>query len=86
MIKSFTDNAWEEFKYWQQEDKKIEKKIIKLLDDIDRHPSEGLGKPEHLSYLGKNIWSRRITDEHRLVYTWTEDNIIVYQCRYHYNK
>lgn len=80
----FSSHAWEDYKYWQQTDKKIVKKINDLLKDISRNPYEGIGKPEPLKHSFSGYWSRRITDEHRLVY-WVEDEIIqVAQVRYHY--
>ena len=81
---SFQDNGWEDYLYWQQQDKKILKRISTLLKDITRNPFEGIGKPEPLKYTLSGYWSRRINDEHRLVYTLREKQIIVIQCRYHY--
>lgn len=81
---SFTENAWEDYLYWQKMDKKIVKRIHELIKDIKRNPFEGLGKPEPLKYDFAEKWSRRITDEHRLVYQVAENNLIVFTCRYHY--
>ena len=81
---SFTENAWEDYLYWQKMDKKIVKRINELIKDIRRNPFEGLGKPESLKYDLSGKWSRRITDEHRLVYQVEGNNLIVYTCRYHY--
>lgn len=81
---SFTENAWEDYIYWQKVDKKIVKRINELLKDIKRNPFEGLGKPELLKYDLAGTWSRRITEEHRLVYQVEGDNLIVFTCRYHY--
>lgn len=81
---TFTDEAWEDYLYWQQFDKKILKKINALIKDIKREPFGGLGKPEPLKYELQGYWSRRITDEHRLVYEMVEERIIVVACRYHY--
>lgn len=81
---SFTENAWEDYLYWQKMDKKIVKRINELIKDIKRNPFEGLGKPEPLKYDLARKWSRRITDEHRLVYQAEGNNLIVYTCRYHY--
>ena len=67
MIK-FTDDAWQDYVSWQREDKKILKRINRLIEDIKRHPFEGIGKPEPLKYDFTGAWSRRITDEHRLIY------------------
>jgi toxin YoeB len=81
---SFQDDGWEDYLYWQQQDKKILKRINTLLKDISRQPFEGIGKPEPLKYTLSGYWSRRINDEHRLVYTVKNKQIIVIQCRYHY--
>ncbi len=84
MNKNFTDNAWEDYLYWVNNDKKILKKINALITDIERNGNDGLGKPEPLKHDLTGFWSRRITDEHRLVYKLSEDTIHIVQCRYHY--
>lgn len=84
MNTSFTPEAWAEYLHWQQMDKKVLKKVNELLKDISRHPYEGIGKPEPLKYDYAGHWSRRITEEHRLVYRIDGANIIVVQIRYHY--
>ena len=81
---SFTENAWEDYLYWQKADKRVIRRINELLKDIRRNPFEGLGKPEPLKYDLAGQWSRRITEEHRLVYQIEDDHLIVYTCRYHY--
>jgi len=83
----FSERAWEDYSYWQQHNRKITKKINALLFDISRDkPYEGIGKPEPLKHAFSGFWSRRITDEHRLVYR-VQDNVIqVAQARYHYNR
>lgn len=81
---SFADNAWEDYLFWKKMDNKTIKIINKLIKDIKRSPFEGLGKPESLKYDLAGKWSRRITDEHRLIYQVEENNLIVYTCRYHY--
>lgn len=81
---SFTEIAWEDYQYWQKNDKKLVKKINQLIQDIKRSPFEGIGKPEGLKYDLAGKWNRRINDEHRLVYQTEGDNLIVYACRYHY--
>lgn len=86
MIKCFTDKAWEDYHYWFTQDKKIVKRIHQLLKDIDSTPYSGIGKPEPLKYELSGTWSRRIDDEHRLIYSCEDNKIIVYSCRYHYNK
>ncbi len=80
----FTDEAWEEYLYWQVKDKKILKKINNLIKDTKREPFDGLGKPEPLKHELAGYWSRRITQEHRLVYEIFEESILVVSCRYHY--
>jgi len=81
---SWHRKAWEDYLYWQNVDKKILKRINKLIKDTLRHPFEGLGKPEPLKADLQGYWSRRITGEHRLVYKVHEDTLIIAQCRYHY--
>lgn len=81
---SFEQNAFEDFNTWVKIDKKIYKKIIQLIKDIDRSPFKGLGKPEALKHDLSGYWSRRITDEHRLVYKVTDNEIIIAACKYHY--
>lgn len=81
---SFTENAWEDYLLWQKMDKKIVKRINELIKDIKRNPFEGVGNPEPLKYDLVGKWSRRITDEHRLVYQVEGNNLIVFTCRYHY--
>lgn len=81
---TFTNDSWNEYLYWQQADKQIVKKINQLLKDVKRDPFEGVGKPEPLKYEFAGCWSRRITDEHRLVYEVTDSTIVIISCRYHY--
>ncbi len=81
---TFTDEAWEEYLYWQVQDKKILKKINNLIKDTKREPFDGLGKPEPLKHELAGYWSRRIRQEHRLVYEVFEESILVVSCRYHY--
>lgn len=86
MLIAFSTNGWQDYLYWQQNDKKILNKIFKLLEDIKRNPNDknGLGKPERLKANLNSYYSRRITQEHRLVYTIKGDTIIVAQCRFYY--
>ena len=84
MILSFSDDAWDDYLYWQQNDKKILKKLNRLIKEIQREPFEGIGEPEPLKYNWSGYWSRRITIEHRLVYKVSDDNLMIAQCRYHY--
>lgn len=81
---NFYENAWSDYLYWQQNDKKILKRINKLIKEISRTPFKGIGKPEPLKYSLSGCWSRRINDEHRIVYAVEDKTIIVIQCRYHY--
>ena len=76
--------AWEDYLYWQKEDKQILRRINALIKEIQRSPFDGIGKPEPLKHEWSGFWSRRINDEHRLVYTYKDGDIIVVQCRYHY--
>lgn len=80
----FSNKAWEEYMYWQQTDKQILKKINQLIRDIKREPFDGIGKPEPLKYELSGFWSRRISDEHRLVYEVSESYIAIVSCRFHY--
>ena len=82
----FEANAWEDYLFWQRSDKKMQKKINALIREICKQPFTGIGKPEALKYDLSGYWSRRINQEHRLVYRYdTATNIIVImQCRYHY--
>ncbi|MBE0492584.1 MAG: Txe/YoeB family addiction module toxin [Sulfurospirillum sp.] len=81
---TFTNDSWSEYLYWQSTDKQTLKKINNLLKDVTRDPFDGLGKPEPLKHEFSGCWSRRITDEHRLVYEVMEYSILVISCRYHY--
>ncbi len=80
----FSDHAWEDYLYWRKTDKKIVKRINALVKEIKRSPYEGTGKPEPLKHALAEYWSRRITDEHRIVYKVTESAILIAQLRYHY--
>jgi toxin YoeB len=80
----FLDDAWQDYLYWQKTDKKILKRINELIKDIQRSPFEGIGKPEPLKFSLSGLWSRRINQEHRLIYQVKDDYIIVIECRYHY--
>jgi len=82
----FTKNSWEDYTSWVKEDKKMLRKINELIKDIERNPFEGKGKPEPLKYDLSGFWSRRIDREHRLVYRFENKEILIYSCRYHYDK
>ncbi len=77
-------DAWEDYLYWQSQDKKMVKRINQLLKDMKRSPFEGIGKPEPLKENLSGFWSRRIDDEHRIVYAVDEDMIFIISCRGHY--
>lgn len=80
----FLPKAFEGFTSWATEDKQLYRKIIALIKDIQHTPFSGLGKPEPLRHELQGYWSRRINDEHRLVYKVTDDDIIIAACKYHY--
>jgi toxin YoeB len=84
MILKWSEQGWEDYLYWQQTYKKMIKRINKLIEDIKRHPFDGLGNPEPLKYNWSGFWSRRIDQEHRLVYAIENNEILIAQCRYHY--
>jgi toxin YoeB len=81
---AFTSEAFESFHEWAVTDKKIFKKLVELITDINREPFAGLGKPEPLKYDFTGCWSRRITEKHRLVYLVENDTIKIVSCKYHY--
>lgn len=85
MNKAFTDIGWEDYLYWQTEDRKTLRKINTLLKDIERNGNEGIGKPEPLTGDLSGFWSRRINQKDRLIYAWEMDQIIIIACRYHYD-
>jgi toxin YoeB len=80
----FSEQAWEDYQYWITTDKKMVKKVNDLIKDASRNPHKGIGKPEPLKHALAGYWSRRITDEHRLIYKVEGDLIKIAQCRYHY--
>ena len=84
MIISWATDAWEDYLYWQSTDKKILKRINRLIKDITRQPFIGIGDPEPLKHNWTGYWSRRINKEHRLVYKVRDKQILIAQCRYHY--
>jgi toxin YoeB len=80
----FAEEAWEDYLYWQQQDKRMVKRINELIAATQRDPFGGIGKPEPLKHALAGFWSRRITDEHRMVYKVEGDALLIAQLRYHY--
>lgn len=83
---TFTPSGWDDYQWFQQHDRKLLKRINLLIQEILRTPYEGIGKPEPLKGNLAGYWSRRINDEHRLVYTEKADDAIIIACRYHYGE
>ncbi|TLG03255.1 Txe/YoeB family addiction module toxin [Nocardia cyriacigeorgica] len=84
MIIAWDKDAWDSYLWWQAQDKSKVKRINALIEDIIRNGNEGIGKPEPLRYELSGYWSRRINDEHRLVYRLDTDRVTIVTCRYHY--
>lgn len=80
----FSDQAWADYQYWQQTDKKMVRRIHELLKEIQRNPHSGIGKPEPLRHALVGYWSRRMDQEHRIVYRVTDQGILLAQMRFHY--
>lgn len=80
----FSARGWDDYLWWQQQDRKLLKRINQLIRDVMRNGNEGIGKPEPLKHGFQGYWSRRINDEHRLVYKLVDDEVRVAACRYHY--
>lgn len=80
----FSEQAWDDYLYWQQHDKKLLLRINQLIKEITRTPTTGTGKPEPLKHALSGYWSRRINDEHRIVYKVADDALLIAQLRYHY--
>jgi toxin YoeB len=80
----FSDEAWDDYLYWQKQDRKMVERINKLIQEVKREPFSGLGKPEPLKHALSGFWSRRITDEHRMVYRVEGAALLLVQLRYHY--
>ena len=80
----FTPHGWDDYTHWQSADRAILKRINRLVEDILRDPFEGIGKPEQLKHALAGSWSRRITDEHRIVYLIEGDDVVILQARFHY--
>lgn len=84
MRKEFSDDAWEDYIYWESQDKKTLKRINKLIEDIERNGYDGIGKPERLSGNLSDYWSRRIDDKNRIVYRILNGTVQIIQCGSHY--
>jgi toxin YoeB len=80
----FTPHGWEDYLHWQSADRQVLRRVDRLLEDCLRDPFDGIGKPEQLRHALAGAWSRRITEEHRLVYLADGDDLVVLQARYHY--
>jgi toxin YoeB len=80
----FQDEFREDLRYWIETDRRVALKVMDLVEAVSRDPFSGIGKPEPIRHLGANVWSRRITQEHRLVYLVRHDRLDFLQCRYHY--
>ena len=85
MIITFSEISWNEYIFWQKNDKQKLNKINELIKDISRNPFEGIGKPEPLKFKYTGYWSRRIDEEHRLIYKVEQDEIQIVKCRFHYD-
>lgn len=80
----FADEAWDDYLYWQKQDRKMVERINRLIQEVRRDPFTGVGKPEPLKHALAGFWSRRITDEHRMVYRVEGESLLIAQLRYHY--
>ncbi len=85
MMVRFHPQGWADYLHWQQTDRAILRKVNQLIRDIQRDPYSGIGKPERLQHDLSRYWSRRITDEHRMIYAVSADTVDILQCRYHYS-
>ncbi len=80
----FTDDGWDDYQHWVSTDRAMLKRVNALVKDARRTPAAGIGKPGQLKYIDGSPWSRRITQEHRFVYSFDDVQLTVWQCRYHY--
>lgn len=80
----FADEVWEDYLYWQRQDRRMTERINKLIRETQHDPYSGIGKPEALKHALSGFWSRRITDEHRMVYRVEGDDLLIAQLRFHY--
>lgn len=81
----FADQGWEDLNYWIGQDRKVTKRLLRLIAECRKTPFTGIGKPDSLRENYSGYWSRRITDEHRLVYKVEDDQLLIAQARYHYS-
>jgi len=82
----FSSRGWDDYLWWQRQDRKLLKRTNQLIQDVMRNGNEGIGKPEPLKHGFQGYWSRRINDEHRLVYKVVDDEVRIAACRYHYER
>lgn len=82
----FSENAWEDYLFWQSTDKKVLRRLHQLIKEIKRDPFEGIGKPEPLKHALSGYWSRRLTNSHRIVYRVSGEDLLIAQLRYHYER
>ena len=80
----FSDQAWDDFVHWMQSDRQLAKRIFRLVEEVKRDPFSGIGKPEPLKHEFSGYWSRRINEEHRMIYKVMGDDLLIAQLRYHY--
>ena len=85
MRKTWTDNAWDDYVFWQSQDRKTLKRINALIKDIERDPDHGIGRAEPLKHADEQCWSRRIDEKNRLVYVIDHGTLVILQCRHHYD-
>jgi toxin YoeB len=83
---TFSDDGWEDYLYWQVQDRRIVKRVNQLIEDISRNENDGIGKPEPLRHEWAGWWSRRITQEHRLIYRVRDGGVEIAACRFHYGR
>lgn len=81
---SFDQAGWDDYVHWQREDRVMLKRVNRLIDEAIRDPDGGIGRPERLRHESGDVWSRRITGEHRLLYSLTDEFLVIWQCRLHY--
>lgn len=82
----FSSQGWDDYLWWQQQDRKLLKRINQLIRDVERNGNDGLGKPEPLKHGFRGYWSRRINAEHRLIYKVVDNEVRIAACRYHYER